>query len=210
MSKACEMLHRIVAALPRYNAGFNPHDIPANGVYFLFEKGEHAHNGERIVRVGTHTGQNNLPQRLMEHLLTENKDRSILRKHIGRCLLNRKHDPFASSWEIDLTEKANRKKYPQLIDSDAQAAIEREVSLYMMESFTFSVISLDKKEDRLNSEKRFIGTLFQCKECVASSDWLGKWHTNHNILSSGIWNIQGQNGDAFTEESLQVLVSGLY
>ena len=42
--------------------------VPPNGVYVLFEMGEEGHGGERIVRIGTHTGQNNLAPRIREHL----------------------------------------------------------------------------------------------------------------------------------------------
>ena len=46
---------------------FNPKDIPLNGIYIMFEEGEFAHGGKRIVRVGTHTGPNNLRNRIAEH-----------------------------------------------------------------------------------------------------------------------------------------------
>ncbi|GAG98657.1 unnamed protein product, partial [marine sediment metagenome] len=61
---------------------FNEQEIPKNGIYILFEKGECAHSTDRIVRIGTHTGKNKLRSRLKEHL-NENKDRSIFRKNIG-------------------------------------------------------------------------------------------------------------------------------
>jgi len=68
--------------------------IPLNGIYILFEKGELAHNTDRIVRIGTHTGINQLRSRLKQHFIVENKDRSIFRKNIGRALLNKNHDDF--------------------------------------------------------------------------------------------------------------------
>ena len=40
---------------------------------------------DRIVRIGTHTGENQLRSRLMQHFVKENKNRSIFRKNIGRC-----------------------------------------------------------------------------------------------------------------------------
>ena len=66
--------------------------IYKNGVYILFEKNESGHNGDRIVRIGSHTGNDNLVKRLEEHFLKENKDRSIFRKNIGRALLNKNSD----------------------------------------------------------------------------------------------------------------------
>ena len=75
----CEKLHNIFNGLERHKFPFERSLIPKNGIYILFEKGERAHsNCDRIVRIGTHAGQNNLPKRLTEHFLVENKDRSIL------------------------------------------------------------------------------------------------------------------------------------
>lgn len=76
-----------------------------NGVYILFEKNEFGHNGDRIVRIGSHTGNDNLVKRLEEHFLKENKDRSIFRKNIGRALLNKNSDSYLDIWDIDLTSK---------------------------------------------------------------------------------------------------------
>jgi hypothetical protein len=49
----------------------------------MFEAGESGHGTDRIVYVGTHTGPGNLPARLAEHFVRENKDRSIFRGNIG-------------------------------------------------------------------------------------------------------------------------------
>jgi len=184
MTENCAHLHEVVRKLPRLKAGFDPADIPKNGIYFLFETGEFSHAGERIVRVGTHTGQNNLSARLMEHLYAKNKDRSVFRKHIGRCLLRRDNHSYTQCWEYDLTKRAERNKYAPLIDSHTQAAIENDVTEYMNK----------KKEDRLLYEERLIGTIMQCNECAGSAQWLGKWHPNTRISKTGLWNIQGQDG----------------
>jgi hypothetical protein len=210
MTNACECFHKRVRGLPRFMAGFNPAEIPANGIYFLFEKGEHAHGGERIVRVGTHTGQNNLPKRLTEHLYAKNKDRSIFRKHIGRCLLRRDNHPFAKLWEIDLTKKADRAKYAHLVNTEAQAIIENDVTRYMSESFSFSVIRVDQKSDRLRYEKQLISTLVQCEECRGSLRWLGQWHPNLHIVTAGLWNIQGQKGNPVSSAEIEAIVANGY
>jgi hypothetical protein len=67
MTEACQHLHDVLSRLPRFTRE-DLAQIPKNGLYILFEKGEEAHGGERIVRVGTHRGQNNLPARIREHL----------------------------------------------------------------------------------------------------------------------------------------------
>jgi hypothetical protein len=94
MSEACLVFHALVNSLPRYRFPVNAHELPHNGIYVLFEDGEYAHGKDRVVRVGTHTGNNQLRSRLEQHFIRENKDRSIFRKNIGRALLNRDHDPF--------------------------------------------------------------------------------------------------------------------
>ena len=86
--------------MPKLKFPFDKKKIPLNGIYILFEKGEFAHNTNRIVRIGTHTGNNQLHSRLFQHFLNENKDRSIFRKNIGRALLNKERDTFLEKWEL--------------------------------------------------------------------------------------------------------------
>jgi len=98
MSEICQQLHELFNDLPRYWFPFNELAIPRNGIYILFEKHEHAHGVDRIVRVGTHTGENQLRSRLKQHFLNETKDRSIFRKNIGRAMLQKAEDPFLEQW----------------------------------------------------------------------------------------------------------------
>ncbi len=74
-------------------------NIPENGIYILYEK---INNKYEIVRIGSHTGENNFKKRLKEHFETENKDRSIFRKNIGRAYLN--------IWNKDFKLKKNKKR----------------------------------------------------------------------------------------------------
>ena len=94
MSDACRLLHQAFSRLNWFRFPFDPMVLPRNGIYILFEDGEVAHETKRIVRVGTHIGINQLPSRLRQHFMLENKDRSIFRKNIGRALLHRDQDPF--------------------------------------------------------------------------------------------------------------------
>lgn len=89
------------------------------------------HGRDRIVRLGTHTGNNQLRSRLKQHFLTENKDRSIFRKNIGRALLNKRNDLFLKYWELDLTSRKAKNQYSSLIDFDYQKRIEKEVYYYL-------------------------------------------------------------------------------
>lgn len=77
MKKVHEELHRYFNSLERFTFPYNEMHIPQNGIYVFFEKGEYVHGLDRIVRIGTHNGDNKLKLRLKEHFTTENKDRSI-------------------------------------------------------------------------------------------------------------------------------------
>ncbi|HRI76967.1 MAG TPA: hypothetical protein PLX33_08265 [Alphaproteobacteria bacterium] len=187
----CEFLHKEIAKLPRFRHGFNLKDIPANGIYFLFENGEEAHNGERIVRIGTHTGQNNLPKRLKEHLYTPNKDRSVFRKHIGRSLLTCRNDPFLAAWEIDLTTRKAREQFEHKVDKSRLDEIEQEVSDYMNLNFSFAVLPVDGKDERLTAESGLLSAIAACAGCRPSSKWLGLHHPKLVIRESGLWNVLG-------------------
>jgi hypothetical protein len=87
MREICSELHQLMDRLPHYHFPFDQAELPQNGIYILFEKGEMAHGTNRIVRVGTHNGQNRLIQRLEEHFINENKDRVYSAKILdARCL----------------------------------------------------------------------------------------------------------------------------
>lgn len=64
MSAECETIHKLAWELERHGFPFDESKIPLNGIYLLFQKGEEGHQGERIVRIGTHTGDNQLRSRL--------------------------------------------------------------------------------------------------------------------------------------------------
>ena len=90
MRNITQELHQVFNRQRRFTFPFKQFlkEIPENGIYIIFEKGEKYGNLDRIVRVGTHTGNNQLRSRLNQHFLKENKNRSIFRKNIGRCFLN--------------------------------------------------------------------------------------------------------------------------
>jgi hypothetical protein len=134
---------------------------------FSSKKERGAHGADRIVRVGTHTGQNQLRSRLHQHFLAENKDRSIFRKNVGRALLSRDHDPFLPSWELDFTTRAMKEKHVG-VDLDRQRTVERAVSEYIQKHFSFVVVRFDQKDERLMLESKMISTVSLCDECSPS------------------------------------------
>lgn len=184
---SCQSLHEWARTLPAFRFPFGEAQIPKNGLYILFEKGERAHGGARIVRVGTHTGAGQLPSRLKQHFVVENKDRSIFRKNIGRALLSRDKDPFLADWELDLTPRAARERYGARIDLAKQKRIERRVSDYIQDAFSFAVVQIDEKKERLRLESRIISTVSLCDACKPSRNWLGSSSPKEKIRESGLW-----------------------
>jgi hypothetical protein len=202
----CERLHRLFNSFNRHGFPFDETRIPVNGIYILFERGELAHGElQRIVRVGTHTGQSNLRQRLAEHFLVENKDRSIFRKNIGRAILNRGNDPFLPQWEKDLTTRAARQRLESQIDHDRLAEIEAEVSSIIRNSFTFCVFRVDDCGYRLELEGRIIAAVNQCPDCRPSGNWLGNYSPKEKIRKCGLWLVLGLNGRGLRAEDLMYL-----
>lgn len=187
MSEACDKVHRLVRKLQKHSMSFNEAALPKNGIYVLFESGESGHDGDRIVRIGTHTGDDQLRSRLRQHFRSENKDRSIFRKNIGRALLNQRNDPFLQNWEIDLTTRAARNRHGTLLNSEYLKQVEKEVTQYLQDHFTFVAFEVKSKSKRLDFESKLISTVSACKECGQSRTWLGNYSPKQKIVESGLW-----------------------
>ncbi len=203
MSKECEILHAIVYSMERHHFPFDESAIPQDGIYVLFEESENGHGVERIVRVGTHTGNNQLRSRLKQHFLNENKDRSIFRKNIGRALLRKVKDPFLEQWEIDLTARKDKDKYSHKIDFDRQKEIESRVSRYIQKNFSFSVFHVKDKTRRLEIESKLISTVSLCNDCKPSSAWLGNYSPKAKIRASGLWLVNELHKTPFSLQELR-------
>jgi hypothetical protein len=195
MSDICAETHTVFNKLKRFKFPYDASAIPLNGIYVMFESGERAHGGDRIVRVGSHTGANQLRSRLQQHFLNENKDRSIFRKHIGRTILNKARDPFLEQWNWDLTPHKAKEKYEKLLDKPKQKEIERKVTAYLQNSISFVVFPEEDKDQRIILEKKIIATIASCRECQPSNNWLGSDSPKHKICECGLW----QEKDIFGE-----------
>jgi len=189
MSKNCNTIHQWFNGIKRHKFPFDEEEIPKNGIYVLFEKGEFAQGEDRIVRVGTHTGKNQLRSRLSQHFSKKSKkDRSIFRKNIGRALLNKDNDPFLREWELDLTTKKAKKQYPELVNSDKQEEIEKRVTKKIQDNFSFVVFQIDDKDKRIEFEAKIISTVSLCEECKPSENWLGKFCPNEKLQKKRTYN----------------------
>jgi len=200
MSDICKDLHGLFNSLKRFNFPFDEKGIPKNGIYILFQKGEFAHGKDRIVRIGTHTGKDQLRSRLKQHFINENKDRSIFRKNIGRALLNKENDPFLSQWELDLTTKEDKDKYAPLVDFNKQKEIEKKVTKYIQENFSFVVFEINDKDERLSLESKIISVVSSCNDCKASDNWLGKYSPKEKIRIGGLWLVNELYKTSLTEK----------
>lgn len=203
-----QKLHDIFNARERLKFPFESkiNFIPPNGLYIMFEKGEIYNGLDRIVRVGTHTGDGQLRSRLKQHFVKENKNRSIFRKNIGRCFLNAVNNPYLSTWEIDTTSKKDKVKNIGLIDINLEAKLERRISEYIQNQFSFTVFAVHDKEARLFWESKIASTLAQASDFIPSSGWLGLSSTKDKIKEKGLWQVNSLGGPPLTKEELQNLI----
>lgn len=200
-------LHKIFNKLNRYSFPFKDKekDIPENGIYIIFEKGELFDSFDRIVRVGTHTGDKQLRSRLNQHFVKENKNRSIFRKNIGRCLLNKDRSPYLPLWELDITSKAEKEKNLKLLDLDFEKKIEKRISDYIQNNLSFCVFQVDTKEQRLFWESKIVSTLAKSNELKPSKNWLGNYSTKDKIKASGLWQVNELYNEVLTVKELETL-----
>ncbi|MFH0712074.1 MAG: hypothetical protein V1889_03110 [archaeon] len=209
MSEICKELHLIFNEMKRFRFPFNENKIPLNGIYVLFENGEETHGGNRIVRVGTHTGVNQLRSRIRQHFVNENKDRSIFRKNIGRALLSKNKDLFLEDWEKDLTTRKAKEKFSETIDFEKRKAVEKLVTDCLRKNFSFVVFGVGDKDKRLEFESKIISTISLCDECRASKNWLGNFSPKTKIRESGLWLVNELYKDGFDEDGFREFVKEL-
>jgi len=188
MSNFCAELHALANELKIFTFPYNPQEIPLNGIYILFEKGEQAHSTHRIVGIGTHTGNDNLSKRLIEHFLTENKNRSILRQHLGRVFLTKENDSYFPVWNDNTTSP--KSKYFRRVDKQKENEVEKRVSNYIQENLSFAVFAVEDEIARSILVKKMISTVASCEYCKPSPNWLGNNSPNKTIRNYGLWQIQ--------------------
>lgn len=205
----CEKLHILLRKGRVFNFESDINTMPQNGIYVMYEKGEKGHDAERIVRIGTDTGENQLRSRILQHFINENKNRSIFRKNIGRALLNKENSSYLAIWNYDPTSKAKKEQYKAVIDKDFESKIEKQISKYMQQNFYFKLIEVNGKEKRLRLEEKLIGTVSSCKKHKPSKQWLGSYSPVEKIKESGLWQVQGLYKAGLTEKDLQEIEEGL-
>ena len=184
-ASTCYKLHKLFNSMPlfRWDAiskvGFN------SGIYIVFEVGETFYGMDRIVRVGTHRSDGRLLGRLKDHFYTENNDGSIFRKNIGRAILNKNKHPYLSVW----TKSSSRTDVN--FNFSIQEGIEKQVTRYMRNSFSFICIPVETNAERTRLEAGIIATLNKAADFVASPNWRGQYSSEREIVQSGMWLKEG-------------------
>jgi hypothetical protein len=200
-------LHKWFNGLARYQFPFNSrlNEIPRNGIYVIFEKGEKFLGMDRIVRVGTHTGENQLHSRLKQHFLKENKDRSIFRKNIGRCFLKQDGSTYLDLWNLDSTSKKDRIENMGLIDVELEKTLEKRITEYVQTNLSFTVFSVANKTDRLCWESRLASTLAAHDDIRPSENWLGLNSPKEKIRNHGLWQVNELQNTILSDEEMSTL-----
>jgi len=226
MSDLCKWLHEQLEQLPLIRFPFELEQLPKNGIYFFYEKGEiwgHGGNKLRIVRIGTHK-EGNFRSRIREHyLLDESKmnfdsakpaphERSIFRKNIGRALLNKTKDDYLKIWEIDFTTKKSREEFGYERDIEKEKKIESDITRILKEKFSFRFIKFDSQVKRMGTkglESSLIGTVANCGLCRPSLNWLGNYSPKMEIKNSGLWLVQHLKNKGITEEDKATILEAI-
>ena len=207
MTDLCDALHGLFNSMQRFRFPFAQEiaSIPRNGIYILFEQGERYGDWDRIVRVGTHNGQNQLHSRLDQHFVNPNKDRSIFRKNIGRCLLNLERPDYLAIWNHDYTSAAARAKNPPGRDKQYEEALETRITHHIQTKMSFVVFRVDTKDERLFWESRLIATIAACRDCAPSPGWLGLSSPVEKIKHFGLWQVNELDREKLSEEEFAAL-----
>jgi hypothetical protein len=168
-------VHRRILGLPRFDASARGKDLPKNGIYFFFEAGETIvlddRTADRIVRVGTHTGEDRLSKRIWLHYRGTCR-RSVFRAHVAEAILRRENSA------VPFDRRA------------ASEEMESRVSEELASHFTFACVEVETKERRPRLESGLIALLARYPLAPPSPTWLGRFARADAIQSSGLWNTQ--------------------
>ncbi|MBE0662568.1 MAG: hypothetical protein IH597_08885 [Bacteroidales bacterium] len=164
----------------------------ANGIYLVFEKGEKFEDLDKIVRVGSHPSPNRFFKRLNDHFMGHQRQ-SIMRKHVGRCFLNKSGDPYIAVWNLTNSGVKKGSEGEKLVDRKKEQLLEGQIDDYLT-NFSMAVIpNLGDTTKRIQIETSLIAMLAQESSLHISKEWLGLHHPDSKISKGGLWNIQGLN-----------------
>lgn len=215
----CEWLHTHLEKLPLVKWPFELNDLPDDGIYFFYEKGEfwgHGSYKPRIVRIGS-CKNGNFQSRISEHYLFDQrkmtfssnqaapKERSIFRKNIGRALLNKDKSNYLKIWELDFTNKDIRSRCGYLRNIDFERKLEQQITKIIRDAFTFRFVPIKNEMGSKGLESKLIGTVAHCELCKPSKKWLGQFSPKEEIRKSGLWLVQHLASRDITREDTRKL-----
>jgi len=173
---------------------------PRHGLYIFFDDAEPRRSGPgyRIVRIGTHgvsaTSKSTLWDRLRQHRGQiggahaggGNHRGSVFRLHVGAALLKSGNYSLGvqSSWGKGGSAPSHVMEHEEVL--------ERAVSNYIGSLPTLWLAVPGLPEERAWLERNLIGLASAAARQrveIPSSTWLGRLSERHEILSSGLWNV---------------------
>jgi hypothetical protein len=218
-AETCKLVHEMLERVPGLRFPFPP-QLPNAAIYFLYEDGQYwGHGGDklRIVQIGTHTGKN-FGARLAEHFLPNDrqlnitrrsaapKDRSVLRKMIGRAFLSRDKDHYLDIWNLVLTSRKARDSHGLSRDIAKERDLESQVTDYLRSKFSMRYIEILDEQKRLGPTsltRRIIATRAQCGFCAPTPGWLGS-HLQ-KLSEHGLWQVHYTSGPTMTEQDVRCI-----
>lgn len=202
-----ERLHILFNNLKKFTYPYDETQISKNGIYILFENGEYFKGLDRVVRIGSHTGNNRLFTRINEHYIKDDHRDSIFRKHLGRCFLTiNKRTDYIDNWDLKIKKRVDKEKNYNRINWKLEKEYEQLITKYIRTNFSFIVIpNLTNENERLRLEKGLIATLAQAIEKTSSEDWLGNYHPDKKVINYKLWNIHHLLGTQLTEREIEFI-----
>ena len=190
-------IHKIFNEAKRYSYPLRD-EIPNNGLFVLFEKGEKFHDKDRIVYVGSNIKENRIPKMMDYIYQSGNRDNTSFRKNIGRSLLEKDYKSYNKKFNVHPTNKIKTlwnmdiKEFDDEFDENSKENkeiqnIEEMVSKYIQDNFSFSIIEVDDKLKRLQLKNKIISSLSLSDESKPNEDWLGYDSPREKIRKSGLW-----------------------
>lgn len=79
----------------------------------------------------------------------------------------------------------------------------------MQEKFTFSLLNIQSKDERMYFEAKLIGTVSNCTECMSSENWLGNFSPVEKIRKSGLWQVIKLYSDPLEENEIEYISNSL-
>lgn len=200
-------LHILFNGLKKFTYPYNETQISKNGIYILFESGELFKGLDRVVRIGSHTGNNRLFTRINEHYIKDDHRDSIFRKHLGRCFLTiYERTDYIESWNLKIKKRVDKEKNYNRINWKLEEEFEQLITKYIRTNFSFIVIpNLTNENERLRLEKGLIATFAQGIEKTSSKDWIGNYHPDKKIRDYKLWNIHHLLGTPLTEREIELI-----